>query len=322
MLLSVRRGGTIENMNSTREAYGAALAEFGKSYDFYVLDADLSKATQTIQFAKKFPDRFFDMGIAECNMMGYAAGMATCGATVFVSTFAAFAAGRAYDQIRNSIAYPNLNVKIGATHGGILIGADGGSHQCIEDIALMQAIPGMTVLCPCDTIETYACVKAAIKHNGPVYLRFGRCRTPEVYNDERTFSFKIGKGNVVKDGTDAAVIAVGDMVSQAVIASRALAEQGINIAVLDLASIKPIDKDLIISYAKKTGFVVTIEEDHNVHGGMGSAVSEVLSVNAPTPMWMLGVQDKFGRSGEPDELAQMYGLTWKHIVQVIKERQS
>ncbi len=303
-------------MKSTREAYGEALAELGDLYDFYVMDADLSKATQTVQFAKKFPKRFINMGIAEANMMGYAAGISTCGATVFASTFAAFAAGRAYDQVRNSIAYPDCNVKIGATHAGILIGPDGGSHQCIEDIALMRAIPNMVVLCPCDTLETKQCVKAAIEHKGSVYLRFGRLGTPEVYENQQ-LTFEIGKGNVVIDGKDAAVIAIGDMVSQAMIAQKVLSEKGTDVAVIDMASIKPIDEELILNYAKKTGRIVTAE-DHNVFGGLGSAVSEVLSKNLPTPMRMVGIKDKFGRSGHPEKLAEMYGLTWKDIVKEIE----
>ena len=224
-------------MNSTREAYGQALAELGEKYPIYVFDADLSKATQTVHFAKKFPERFTNMGIAESNMIGYAAGYAACGATVFASTFAEFAAGRAYDQIRNSVAYPHLNVKIAATHGGVLIGADGGSHQCVEDLALMRAIPGMVVLCPADTEETRRCVEAAILYDGPVYLRFGRMGTPEIYENGKTCTFEIGKGTVVEDGTDVTLIAVGDMVSRAAEAAKKLSEEGISAAVIDMAAV-------------------------------------------------------------------------------------
>ncbi len=304
-------------MLSTREAYGQALAEMGEKYDFYVLDADLSKATQTVLFAKKFPDRFMNMGIAEGNMMDFAAGISTCGIPVFASTFAAFAAGRAYDQIRNGIAYPNCNVKIGATHGGVLIGADGGSHQCIEDIALMRAIPNMTVLCPCDKAETYACVQAALEHEGPVYLRFGRLGSPKVYEEEN-LDFAIGKGQVVCEGTDVTFIAIGDMVSKCCEAQRTLETEGIHAAVLDMASIKPIDGELICEFAKKTGCIVTVE-DHNVMGGMGSAVAEVLAKNCPVPMEFVGIQDQFGRSGTPEDLAEHYGLTAAAIVRAAKK---
>ncbi|MEH2957152.1 transketolase C-terminal domain-containing protein [Candidatus Merdisoma sp. KK006] len=307
----------MEKMLSTREAYGQALAEMGEKYDFYVLDADLSKATQTVLFAKKFPERFMNMGIAESNMMDFAAGISTCGIPVFASTFAAFAAGRAYDQIRNGIAYPNCNVKIGATHGGVLIGADGGSHQCIEDIALMRAIPNMTVLCPCDEAETYACVQAALEHEGPVYLRFGRLGSPKVYEEEN-LDFAIGKGQVVCEGTDVTLIAIGDMVSKCCEAQRALEAEGIHAAVLDMASIKPIDGELICEFAKKTGCIVTVE-DHNVMGGMGSAVAEVLAKNCPVPMEFVGIQDQFGCSGTPEDLAEHYGLTAAAIVRAAKK---
>lgn len=299
-------------MLSTREAYGAALAAEGDGRNFYVLDADLSKATQTVQFANRFPHRFFDMGIAEANMMGFAAGLSTCNVPVVVSTFAAFAAGRAYDQIRNSIAYPNCNVKIGATHGGILIGADGGSHQCIEDLALMRAIPNMVVLCPCDEMETRACVKAALDYEGPVYMRFGRSPAAQMF--DHPIKFEIGKGTVLKDGEDVTIIAVGDMVSRSVRAAELLAEHGVRAAVLDMASVKPIDRELIVQYARKTGRVVTAE-DHNVMGGLGSTVCEVLSKECPTPVAMVGVQDRFGRSGSPEELAEYYGLTAECICQ-------
>lgn len=304
-------------MNSTREAYGQALAELGEKYKFYVFDADLSKATQTVHFAKKYPERFTNMGIAEENMVGYAAGFAACGATVFASTFAEFAAGRAYDQIRNSIAYPHLNVKIAATHGGVLIGADGGSHQCIEDIALMRAIPGMVVLCPADTAETKACVEAAIQYEGPVYLRFGRLGSPEIFENGLECNFSIGKGTVVRDGADVTLIAVGDMVSRSIEAAEQLEKEGIHAAVLDMASIKPLDEKLLTEYAKKTGCVVTAE-DHNVMGGLGGAVSEALVRNIPVPQEMVGLQDCFGRSGTPIDLAEHFGLTSDKIVQAAK----
>ena len=303
-------------MLSTREAYGLALAALGEKYDFYVLDADLAKATQTIQFAKKYPEKFLDMGIAEGNMMNFAAGMSSCGKPVFASTFAAFAAGRAYDQIRNGIAYPNCNVKIGATHGGVLIGADGGSHQCIEDIALMRVIPNMVVLCPCDANETNACVEAALNYEGPVYLRFGRLPSPEVYESE--ISFTIGKGSVVRDGADVTLIAVGDMVARCREAAAKLAEEGISAAVINMASIKPIDAELICQYAEKTGCIVTAE-DHNVKGGLGGAVAEVVVANKPVPMEFVGIQDVFGRSGSPAELSEVYGLTVDTVVAAAKK---
>lgn len=303
-------------MLSTREAYGLALCEYGEKYDFYVLDADLAKATQTIKFKEKYPERFFDMGIAESNMMNFAAGMSSCGTTVFASTFAAFAAGRAYDQIRNGIAYPNCNVKIGATHGGVLIGADGGSHQCIEDMALMRTIPNMTVLCPCDTEETFACVRAALEKDGPVYLRFGRVGTPDIY-EKGELEFEIGKGQVVRDGMDATIIAVGDMVFRGLEAAKILEREGICTAVIDMASIKPIDSDLVCRYAQKTGCIVTAE-DHNVVGGLGGAVAEVLAKECPTPMEFVGVQDQFGRSGTPGELEKFYDLTAEAIAVAVK----
>ncbi len=304
-------------MLSTREAYGLALAEFGAQYDFYVLDADLAKATQTIKFKEKYPERFIDMGIAESNMMNFAAGISSCGVPVFASTFAAFAAGRAYDQVRNGIAYPNCNVKIGATHGGVLIGADGGSHQCIEDISLMRTIPNMTVLCPCDVEETYACVKAALQKDGPVYLRFGRLGTPDVY-EKGTLDFEIGKGRVVLDGADVTIIAVGDMVYRSVEAAGLLKKEGIVAAVIDMASVKPIDEKLILTYAKKTGAVVTAE-DHNVIGGLGGAVAEVLSRDLPTPMEFVGIQDRFGCSGSPAELEKLYGLDIEAIAEAARK---
>jgi len=305
-------------MLSTRQAYGQALVRLAERYDFYVLDADLSKATQTVHFAKQYPKRFIDMGIAESNMMSFAAGLSTCGKPAFASTFAVFAAGRAYDQVRNSIAYANCNVKIGATHGGVLIGADGGSHQCIEDIALMRVIPGMCVLCPADAEETFACVEAALLHPGPVYLRFGRFATPAIY-EENDCPFAIGKGTVLRDGTDATIIATGEMVYQAVLAGVELQKLGVSAAVIDMASIKPADEALILKYAAKTGYIVTIE-DHNVLGGLGGTVAETLVKRRPVRMDLLGVQDRFGRSGEPPELAKEYGLDCETIVRTVMRR--
>ncbi len=304
-------------MLSTREAYGAALAAMADKHDFFVFDSDLAKATQTVVFAKKCPDRFIDMGIAEANMMSHAAGFAASGATVFASTFAQFAAGRAYDQIRNSIAYPNLNVKIGATHGGVLIGADGGSHQCIEDLSLMRTIPNMVVLCPADEAETYKCVEAAIKHDGCVYLRFSRFAAGQVYASQEDCPFEIGKGIVVRDGSDVTLVGTGDLLPRCVDAAEALAKEGISAAVIDMACIKPIDRELLIRYAGKTGCFVTAE-DHNVIGGLCSAVSEVLTQNCPVPLEAVGVCDCFGCSGEPPELAEAYGLTTDRVVESAK----
>lgn len=303
-------------MSSTREAYGAALTELADKYEFFVFDADLSKATQTVHFAKKYPGRFTDMGIAECNMMGYAAGYAASGAVVFASTFAAFAAGRAYDQIRNSIAYPNLNVKIAATHGGVLIGADGGSHQCVEDLALMRAVPNMTILYPADTTETKKCVEEAIQYKGPVYLRFGRLDSPEIYTGNRVCRAGIGKGTLVNEGQDITIVAVGDLVSRALETARIMEKDGISADVIDMASVKPMDEDLLLESVKKTGCVVTAE-DHNVLGGLGGAVSEVLSKKYPVPVEMIGIQDEFGCSGKPEELAEYYELTSKNIVDAV-----
>ncbi len=303
-------------MLSTRQAYGQALVQLAERYDYYVLDADLAKATQTVHFSRQYPNRFIDMGIAESNMMCFAAGLSTCGTPAFVSTFAVFAAGRAYDQVRNGIAYGSCNVKIGATHGGVMIGADGGSHQCVEDIALMRAIPGMRVLCPADAQETFACVEAAIRLPGPVYLRFGRFATPAVYG-ENDCAFAVGKGTVLRDGTDVTIVAAGEMVHQAVLAGQALQKLGVSAAVIDMASIKPLDEALIAQYAARTGYLVTIE-DHNVLGGLGGAVAEAVVKRCPVKMDLLGVQDRFGRSGEPAELAKVYGLNCETIVQTVQ----
>ena len=296
---------------ATRESYGNALAALGEKYDFVVLDADLAAATKTGVFKKKFPERFFDCGIAEGNMMSVAAGIATTGKTVFASSFAMFAAGRAFEQIRNSIGYPHLNVKIGATHAGITVGEDGATHQCFEDIALMRTIPGMVVISPADDVEAKAAVEFAINHYGPVYLRFGRMAVP-VINDA-DYKFEMGKGVNLVDGTDVTFVANGVMVNIAMQAAEALKAEGISARVINIHTIKPIDKDIIIDAAKKTGAIVTAEE-HNVIGGLGSAVAEVLCENAPVPMLRVGIEDKFGRSGKVPPLMEMYGLTVENLV--------
>ena len=297
---------------ATREAYGNALAEFGSEYDFVVLDADLAAATKTGVFKKKFPERFFDCGIAEGNMMSVAAGIATTGKTVFASSFAMFAAGRAFEQIRNSIGYPHLNVKIGATHAGITVGEDGATHQCLEDIALMRSIPGMVIVNPADAVEARAAVKAAIEYNGPMYLRFGRLAV-EVFNDADTYKFELGKGVCLKDGTDVTIVATGLMVGMAMDAAKALEEKGISARVINIHTIKPLDKDIILKAAAETGAIVTAEE-HNVLGGLGSAVAETVCEGCPVPVVKLGVNDAFGHSGKVPPLLQMYGLTPENIV--------
>lgn len=302
---------------STREAYGESLVRLADEKDFVVLDADLSKATQTIRFAAKHPDRFFNTGISEGDMIGTAAGIASTGTCVFASTFAMFAAGRAYEQIRNSVAYPHLNVKIGATHGGILIGEDGASHQCIEDISLMRTIPGMTVLVPCDEYSVYEAVKAAVELEGPVYFRFGRISSPPVYTKE-TSAFTIGKGNILKDGHDVTIIAVGDMVYEALLAAQSLEIQGISTAVIDMASIKPIDQDLILEYAEKTRKIITAE-DHNIIGGLGSAVAEILAEHGSAILRRVGVQDCFGCSGKTQDLKVKFGLNAETIIRTAEE---
>lgn len=304
-------------MKAIRDAYAETLVELGKEHDFYVMDADLAGATKTVTFKKAFPERFIEMGIAEANMYSHAAGIAACGMPVFASTFSSFAAGRAYDQIRNSIAYPHNHVIIGATHNGVLIGADGGSHQCVEDIALMRAIPGMTVICPCDRYETAAFVKAALLEcDGPVYLRLGRSEVPDLFTEET--EFKIGKGNVIVDGSDAVIFTVGEPVFRAVEAVKLLADKGISAAVVSLASIKPIDAELVVEYAKKTGNVFTLE-DHNIYGGLGGAVAEVLCRDYPAHVTMLGIQDEFGMSGSTDELAKIFGLDPESIAAAVEK---
>ena len=302
---------------ATREAYGKALLALADKYPFVVLDADLSQATKTCLFAKEHPDRFFDCGIAEGNMMSVAAGIASTGTIPFVSSFAMFAAGRAFEQVRNSIAYPHLNVKIGATHAGITVGEDGATHQCCEDFALMRVIPGMTVICPADGPETYAAVEAAIKWDGPVYLRFGRYAVPEITAGEGIAPFEIGKGRLLREGGDVTIIAIGYMVHLAVEAAEALAAEGISAEVIDLHTLKPIDAELLIKSAEKTGAVVTAEE-HNIIGGLGSAVCEVLSEKRPVPVERVGVRDLFGRSGKVPQLLELYGLTSAEIVKRAK----
>lgn len=302
---------------ATREAYGQALAEFGEKYDIVVLDADLSKSTKTDTFLKKFPERFFNTGIAEGNMMSTAAGLAACGKTVFASSFAMFAAGRAFEQIRNSICYPNLNVKIGATHAGISVGEDGATHQCLEDIGIMRTIPNMVIINPADKAEAILAVEAAIKHDGPVYLRFGRLAVPEVF-DRDTYKFEIGKGVELKEGRDVTIIATGLLVPEALTAAEQLAEEGIKARVINMATIKPIDKEIIEKAARETGAIVTAEE-HNVIGGLGSAVAEALCETKPVPMLRIGTQDVFGQSGKPAELFEIYGLTAENIKAKCKE---
>lgn len=296
---------------ATREAYGNALASLGEKYtDFVVLDADLAAATKTGVFKKKYPERFFDCGIAEADMVGVAAGLAASGKTVFASSFAMFAAGRAFEQIRNSVGYPHLNVKIGATHAGISVGEDGATHQCNEDIALMRTIPGMTIVNPADGIEAAAAVEAAINTKGPFYLRFGRYAVPYLYDEN--YKFELGKGVKLKDGKDVTIIATGLMVHLALEAANTLAAEGIDAEVINIHTIKPLDKDMVVASAKKTGAVVTAEE-HSVIGGLGGAVCEILSENAPVPVLRVGVEDRFGMSGKVPELLNEYGLTAENI---------
>ncbi len=302
---------------ATRESYGNALKELGAEHeDLVVLDADLANATKTNTFQKAFPDRHFDCGIAEANMMDVAAGLSTMGLVPFASTFAMFAAGRAYEQVRNTIGYPHLNVKIGATHGGITVGEDGASHQCCEDFALMRVIPGMTVLCPADDVEARQMVRAAYEMRGPVYMRFGRAATP-VFHDE-SYQFVIGKGEVVAEGSDVAVIATGVTVSGAMEAARQLAAEGISVRVVNMATIKPLDEALVIESAKKCGRIVTVEE-HEIFGGLGEAVCGVLSEKLPTPVMRLGLRDVFGHSGTAGELLAEFGLDGAGIAAGIRE---
>ena len=302
---------------ATRESYGNALAELGKEHaDVVVLDADLSGATKTATFKKAFPERHINCGIAEGNMMTVAAGIATTGKVPFASTFAMFAAGRAFEQIRNSIGYPNLNVKIGATHAGISVGEDGATHQCNEDIALMRTIPGMVILNPSDDVEAKAAVKAAYEHVGPVYLRFGRLAVP-VINDTEDYKFEIGKGIVLREGKDLTIIATGLEVSESLEAAEMLAADGIEAKVINIHTIKPLDEELVIAAAKETGKVVTVEE-HSVIGGLGSAVCDALSANAPTPVLKIGMNDVYGESGPAKALLEKYELDAKGIYKKIK----
>ena len=303
---------------ATRDSYGNALKELGAEFDnLVVLDADLAGATKTGTFMKAYPGRHFDCGIAESNMICVAAGMSTTGLVPFASSFAMFAAGRAFEQVRNSIGYPHLNVKIGATHGGISVGEDGASHQCCEDFALMRSIPGMVVMSPADDVEAKAMVRAAYHHQGPVYMRFGRAAVP-VIHDEDTFWFQIGKGEVLRDGTDVAIIANGLLVYEAVLAAEALAEAGIHAMVINMATIKPLDEELVLAAAEKCGKVITCEE-HSVIGGLGEAVASVLSEKRPTALRRIGVNDEFGHSGPAAALLKQFGLCAEHIVEVAKD---
>lgn len=302
---------------ATRESYGNALAELGAEYEnLVVLDADLAAATKTGIFKKAFPDRHIDCGIAECNMMGIAAGLATTGKIPFASSFAMFAAGRAFEQVRNSIGYPKLNVKIGATHAGISVGEDGATHQCNEDIALMRTIPGMVVINPADDVEAKAAVRAAIEHEGPVYLRFGRLAVP-VINDTPDYKFELGEGVVLREGKDVTIIATGLPVSECLAAADKLAADGIDAKVINIHTIKPLDEDLVVKAAKETGKVVTVEE-HSVIGGLGSAVCDVLSEKCPTQVMKIGINDTFGESGPAVELIKKYGLDADSIYEKVK----
>ena len=297
---------------ATRDSYGNALVELGNVHEnVVVLDADLAGATKSGTFKKVFPNRHFNCGIAECNMVDVGAGLSTMGLVPFVSTFAMFAAGRAYEQVRNTIGYPHLNVKICATHGGISVGEDGASHQCCEDFALMRTIPGMTVMCPSDDVEARKMVHAAYEMEGPVYIRFGRAATP-VYHDE-SYDFTVGKGEVIQDGMDVAIIATGILVPEAIEAGKQLADMGIRARVINMATIKPLDEDLVVQAALECGKIVTVEE-HNILGGLGEAVAAVLAEHVPVPVHRIGVRDAFGHSGPAAELLKQFGLTAKDIV--------
>ncbi|MCB6202140.1 transketolase family protein [Extibacter muris] len=306
------------NVVSTREAYGRALCEFGADEKIMVFDADLTICTMSCYFAEKYPERFFNAGIAECNMAGMAAGAAASGKTAFIHTFAMFAAGRIYDQVRNSIAYPGLNVKVVGTHAGLSVGEDGATHQCIEDLSLMRTIPGMTVICPCDANETREALKAMIGYDGPCYLRLGRSGVECVTDSMDGYTFELGKGVQVKDGGDVTIIATGLMLQEALKASELLQEEGIGARVIDLHTIKPIDRDIIIKAAEETGAIVTTEE-HNIIGGLGAAVSEVVGETCPVPVVKHGVEDEFGHSGTAEALMVKYGLTPQKIAAKAKE---
>ncbi|MBR5228446.1 MAG: transketolase family protein [Firmicutes bacterium] len=302
---------------STRQAYGDALVELGKKNpDIVVMDADLSKSTMTAGFKNAYPERFFNAGIAEANMMGMAAGLALSGKTVFASTFAMFAAGRAYEIIRNSIGYPNVNVKVCATHAGITVGEDGASHQCIEDLALMRVIPGMTVIHPADATSTAKLLEQVAAENGPAYVRLGRLNIPVIYDDSA--DIQLGKGNVVREGSDHTIIACGLMVNEAQIAAEELEKEGISVRIIDMHTIKPIDEEIIIKAAQETKSIITAEE-HSVIGGLGSAVAEVVTAKCPTKITMVGVKDRFGQSGKPAQLMEEYNITAADIVKAVKE---
>lgn len=303
---------------ATRESYGNALKELAEEFpNLVVLDADLAAATKTGVFKKAYPDRHIDCGIAECNMMGIAAGLSLTGKIPFVSSFAMFAAGRAYEQVRNSIGYPHLNVKIGATHAGITVGEDGATHQCNEDIALMRTIPGMVVMCPADDVEAKAAVRAALEYDGPVYIRFGRAAVP-VINDRPDYKFEIGKGSIIREGKDVTIVATGICVDSALGAAEKLAADGVEAEVVSICTIKPLDEDIIINSAKKTGKVVTVEE-HSVIGGLGSAVCDCLCAKLPTPVKKIGMQDVFGESGSAAALVAKYGLDAEGVYKSVKE---
>ncbi len=303
---------------ATRESYGNSLKELAKEFSqLVVLDADLAAATKTNIFRKAYPDRHIDCGIAEANMMGVAAGLSLTGFIPFVSSFAMFAAGRAFEQVRNSIGYPHLNVKIGATHAGVTVGEDGASHQCNEDIALMRTIPGMVVMCPSDDVEARAAVRAAIEYEGPVYIRFGRAAVP-VINDKPDYHFEIGKGSIVREGSDVTIVATGICVDSAMGAAEKLAVEGISAEVVNICTIKPLDEDIIVNSAKKTGKVVTVEE-HSVIGGLGSAICDCLCEKHPTPVKKIGMQDVFGESGSAVDLVHKYGLDADGVYQSVKE---
>ncbi|HBL84213.1 MAG TPA: transketolase [Clostridiales bacterium] len=301
---------------ATRLGYGSALADLGDKYNFYVMDADLSKSTMTDLFKQKYPDRFINCGIAEANMMSSAAGLSTLGIPVFASTFAMFAAGRAFEQVRNAIAYPNLNVKIGATHAGITVGEDGATHQCCEDIALMRAIPNIKIFCPADYTEAYSCVEEALKINGPVYIRLGRYNVPVIF-DKDNYKFEFGKAITLADGKDIAIFTTGVMVAAALDARKQLMLNGIDAAVINISTIKPIDCDSIVHYASKCGKIITAEE-HSIIGGLGSAVAEVLAERQYAKLYRIGMHDEFGRSGKASELLDLYGLNAQNIIEKAK----
>lgn len=304
---------------ATRESFGEAVTELAAEYpDVVVLDADLAAATKTGIFKKKYPERFFDCGIAECNMIGVAAGLATCGKIPFAASFAMFSAGRAFEQVRNSVGYPKLNVKVVGSHAGISVGEDGATHQCCEDIALMRTIPGMVILNPSDHYEMKAAVRAAIEHKGPCYIRLGRLAVESINNND-DYHFELGKGILLREGTDIAIVATGLMVAEAVKAAKALEAEGISAEVINIHTIKPLDEEIILNSAKKTGRVVTVEE-HNIIGGLGEAVAAVLSEKCPTPVTRIGVNDVFGHSGPAVDLLKEFGLSAEHIAEVVREK--